>query len=403
MYVSPSLSRKRDIISEDSPSAHSYKETTRDETSSTDEVYLTTNVFSGIKRTFIHGHDTPRFHERVRLGELIPHTPFKSFTKDLSMSGGIDVHYHRSSNGHDYRQFSEGSRGFYSLDGQITESSLAALVPTNIGKYVQTAAAKIYGSGFDALTFIAELSEIKSLFSGAIWRLLRRPASSIRTLKQLGLRSRDIPKHFRTLSNEYLSVRYGWRPLFNDMFSILKLVETYNDKTKTRIRARSGNPMSVSNDTAINESEFEFYLRTVERNTKTEISVNAHVVADIEVPKLQFNLIQTGWEVIPLSFVIDWFVTVGKSISAASFLMHQSQYVASYGYKIKQSITENQYISGTKSGFISGYDKHTIAGSATLKVRVPAPVPLTPSITVNLNTYKILDLVALMVQRFRRI
>jgi hypothetical protein len=124
------------------------------------------------------------------------------------------------------------------------------------------------------------------------------------------------------------------------------------------------------------------------------------VTADIEVPQFQFNPLQTGWELIPFSFVVDWFLSIGKTLSAMSFLYYQTNYSASYGLQVKVNRTfslEDEITNPAVSG-----DRWQTGWSITeMKRRIPCELPYLPHIRFRLDGFKVLDLLALIAQRRR--
>jgi hypothetical protein len=340
------------------------------------------NIIRVIEKRFI-GWDIPHFHRRRKRGELLPHTPWKQVHISGSGSGFYDVKSGTTSSWS--RWFASNENYLAASAWRLTEVDLAAYVPDVSNKYVQEAAAAIYTNGFDALTFLAELADVRSLF-----------LNTAKTLLKL-----KIPKNWKALSNEYLSVRYGWRTLFYDVTSLNKAIKALNDKCKrTRYSEVRGNTSSDSWQD-VNLAYTTHYVYKVEKSYTTEVSLRGSVTADIEIPAFQFNPFQTAWEVVPFSFVLDWFLSVGRAISAASFLAFTSKYASSYGYKIKMTKTLNAEILSTADSFLAG----TVWGKgqcdAEIEVRTPCGVPLTPHLTLKLNPWKVLDLLGLIIQRFR--
>jgi hypothetical protein len=330
------------------------------------------------------GFSIPGFHKRLRRGELLPHTPWKQIFIEGSATGEVD-HILTTGDGGE-NTFCWWSEGNYpsTIDWVITEEQIAAHTPSTYDMYVQEAAAKIYSSGHDTLTFIAELADVRHLFLSTGRKLLK--------LK--------FPRNWRQMSNDWLSTRYGWRTLvydIKDLHKALSKLERKKERTAERIRQKSSYEV---NDYTVTPADY-YYLGTHIQD-KIELSIGGSVVADVDIPQFQFNPLQTGWEIIPFSFVVDWFVSVGKSIAALSFLCNTYSYAASCGYKITMERTLYQEIDSYKTGFLSG--SRFVAGNCTYTIeeRTPCHVPLTPHYKLRLNNFKIIDLLALITQRIRR-
>jgi hypothetical protein len=129
------------------------------------------------------------------------------------------------------------------------------------------------------------------------------------------------------------------------------------------------------------------------------VSLAASVTADIQPPRFAFNPAVTVWELTTLSFALDWFIAVGTWLEAMSFLVLVDKYYASSGYLVKitkESVAGNFSPNGYGyTGNVYGYTK----SEGIKKARVPATVPSYPQFRLNLDAWKIADLLALLVQR----
>lgn len=331
---------------------------------------------SGI-RTMV-GYTIPHFHSRLRKGELLPQTPFWKFSTDGSSSAVYDLKYWAGTPGTGNQYIAMDSNFNYFSDWVPLVTELEALMPPATTKFVQQAAAAIYSSGHDTLTFLAELSSVKTMFMNLGYRLLKM----------------KLPKNARDLANDWLEGRYGWRTFVYDIKSLNEALQNLNAH-RDRYRQRKGykSTETVTRTYATGSAPVSNHVIT----DKITTGIRGTVIADIEVPQFQFNPIQTGWELIPYSFVVDWFVSVGKALSAASFLAYASKYSASYGQYVEVVRTYSMRFVPTST--IVGTWSQDAVCTAKLERRTPCSVPLVPHFTLNLNPYKILDLVGMVVQR----
>lgn len=324
------------------------------------------------------GWDIPNYHERLKKGELLPHTPWQKTRYFGSTEGVYDV-WTNDNTSHWY-----SSNGWTSFSRwRITRDEAWAYCPDTYDQYVSAAAAAIYGNGYDALTAIAELGDVVKMWRGIGLRMLRF----------------DLPIHWRTLPDAWLETRYGWRTLLYDILSLQDAIYSYND-TRLRYSERAGTTWSSVYSDGETYEKAHYYLDQTWVD-KVTTSIRGFVTADIEVPRFQFNPLSTAWEIIPLSFVWDWFINVGRSLSALSFLATQQSYAASKSFKVVIERTFTSNIGETKSTFDSGTDSQTGSFVVEILVRRPCRVPIFPRIVVNLNTFKIFDLLSLLVQRLK--
>lgn len=100
--------------------------------------------------------------------------------------------------------------------------------------------------------------------------------------------------------------------------------------------------------------------------------------------------------------MLDWFLTVGKSISAASFLARQDQYTAATGAYVKFERTMLVSIERLKYTCINATLWQEAESVASFSIRQPCAVPITPHFTLDLDPHKIMDLMSIMYQRVWR-
>jgi hypothetical protein len=337
------------------------------------------------------GQNIPDYHRRVREGELLPSTYFKRFSNHGSSTGT----YNYDQTGKVlYRQV-WGDYTAYT-DWALTEDIVNAYVPepSTLSYYAQNAAAKIYNQGYDALTSLAELADTRKMFINLgkrLWKM-KIPKKIFRNGKKAA--------SLKSVANDWMEGRYGWRTLVYDITSLNDALRNF-DESRTRYSERSGDHWSTSSYSEVPVTWSAFYgLKTIQ--DQVSIQVRGSVAADIEVPKFQFNPLQTGWEVIPFSFVIDWFLGVGRALSALSFLSLQRKYVASVGSRITVERTFTFDTTSFKTGYSGDGVHQTGSCKAVLDTRHPWHVPIFPLPSLHINTLKIADLGAMIIQKTRR-
>jgi len=335
-----------------------------------------------LDESYFIGWDQPNYHKRRKSGELMPMTPWKTFTLKGSSMGALDLHY--SVTATENRYYTTGN---YSplTDWILSEGDLTSSIPEHYDEYVQEAASAIYSNGFDMLTFLAEIASVRRMFTGLVKSLIKM----------------DIPDNIRKVSGSWLSTRYGWRTLMYDIKDINKAIINLKSGFDRYSEGRGGTSSNTVSDawTTVHPN----YSRQYTLDETITIGIRGHVVADLHVPRVQLNPLITGWELVPFSFVIDWFFSIGKSLAALSFLRAEMQYVASAGFEIE--MTRNlsaSIIPGSESSMcVSVADWQTASCVATLKVRSPCRVPLIPQYNLRLDSFKVIDLLGLLFQRLK--
>jgi hypothetical protein len=340
----------------------------------------TCNIDNGLFR----GCSIKDFHKLLDEGWLMPHTYFYKF----DVTG--------SSNGTYEWWSTTGTRCYY--NGNIpnlaywilTEDEVAGLISAMKPELLVTnAAAKIDDKSFDFISYVGELKDLPRLFKG-IYRWLRtKPA---------------LPKGWWDLPSHYLAVRYGWRPLINDINSINALIKKHNEKRGDfydRHKGVSRNTYStiVHNGYVDNWSAFSVISDVY---TTIDIKLKGSVCADVVIPPIAFNPMKAAWQLKPFSFVWDWLFNVGKSISALGLLLATTDYTASWGAKITVSRQMTSHMAYPKSQYASGIGFTQFGSSrAELEVRTPCAIPIIPQWRLNMDEWKGLDAISLAIQGLR--
>ncbi len=330
------------------------------------------------------GECIPNYHARRKRGELLPHTNFSQFEVKGDSWGSIDYTY-KADNCRSYNTSHFGHREDRNYEWVPSEAHLRTYAP-EFSYEIQKAAAAISSSGHDTLTFLAELAKTK--------RMVKNLLTSIVTGK--------FDFSIASVPGKWLELRYGWRTLLFDIEDLHSALVEF-DTMRTRYSQRSGSNLRSSHEEAPwtiwdngGAREEAWYEDTV------NISVRGSVTADVTPPRFSLNPVITGWELVPLSFVLDWVINVGMWLESLSFLAMSSKHVASGGYKIeliRQFYTKVNVYNDAASPYSYGSYYSTSRCVATLTERFPSSVSLIPQSQLRLNEFKVLDLCALILQR----
>jgi hypothetical protein len=323
------------------------------------------------------GSNTPNFHKLKREGVLLPQTHWKKFK------------VYGTTSGHGYLKLGSVSSYYeYERDATpythwlLTEQRLNSLIPTNPSRFITDAAAAIYSSGHDMLTFLAELTSVYRMFRGVVPKLAHIITTNPRRLS------------LRAYTGLWLEGRYGWRTLMYDLQDLHDAVTSHKDSVQ-RISKSCGMTYGQSESNAWTESGTYYYTDHI-WNDAIKVGVRGNVVADIAVPRFRYDVTITGWELIPFSFVVDWVIGVGRAIAAAAFVRTAVAYAASYGYVI--DVTRMYESTRRKKTALAVDFNQTGSSSAQLLVRIPSLVPLIPSPRLRMDAFKVADLLALIIQ-----
>jgi hypothetical protein len=172
------------------------------------------------------GADIPNFHAKKRRGDLLVETPYTSTVQYGQVEGVKDQLTISSGEKHwcfDHIYYEDWIPSWVDVNSNYIQPYIS-------DKYVQEAAAAIYSSGHDTLTFLAELTDVRHMFLQTGKRLLRL--------------SKLAPKGWKGMSSDWLSGRYGWRTLMFDLQDLNKAVKNLGD-TRTRRNEKRGTKISL--------------------------------------------------------------------------------------------------------------------------------------------------------------
>jgi len=329
-----------------------------------------------LDKIYTEGRDLPEYHKRKKRGELLPITYFRQEEIKRETHVAFDMQYNSSS----YRKLCQRRTGnIWPYPEEAMMQEFVDGYPTEY--FVQAAAAKIYSSGWDALTFMAELRQTYAMFSNFVGNFAKNASSG-------------------KLENIWLEGRYGWRTLMYDIEDINKMLQNIDAK-RTRFKESVGTTVKEVIQTPFLWGQAEGGNVDFTRTDTIFIGLRGTVVADVEPPDLSFNPITTAWELKTLSFVVDWIVNVGQFLEAMSFLIISTQHYAAGGREISvireytiDSVTPHSGWSYTCEGRSDSFRRWTM--------RIPTTVSNNPLLQLRLDGWKALDLVSLAVQAFRK-
>lgn len=220
---------------------------------------------------------------------------------------------------------------------------------------------------------------------------------------------KEITPSSKNLSNYWLEFSYGWRPLINDIYGSAELLaKTFYQNRPTLIRAGhsivkqySDHPMF---DLLPTHSKREIF-----KGGSTEKA--SYVVAFAEDNAFAQRMSSTGitnplllaWELIPYSFVVDWFVPVGTYLGNLT---------ATDGLAFRSGVfTKSAELNGKTSWISTGQsaEGHSLQSpgrlfsihTKTRSVLVDFPSPKL-NISPPLGVSQTLSGLALLIQAFKR-
>jgi len=315
------------------------------------------------------GQSIPHFHRKIRNGDLLPHTDFRQVTIHEPDYKTRNFKIVRTSNGTwvELTNHDPIINAFVTVPYHAADTSGASAE-------MQRAAANIYSQGFDALTFGAELHKTRGMVETFIERFRRLSTNKGR------LRSA------KELYRLWLEGRYGWRQLAFDGQDLYDAV--YELDTKRKIWQERSGFSYWDEDTIVSSghSSTNHYSYTITTVYRTQHSIRGSVTALMDISRFSANPVTTAWELIPLSFVVDWVYSVGNAINASSLVLFSNGIASSVGHRSETTVDQT-FKYTADAGYYFEYDDASSSyfrGGCVEEVRSPLGLSLTPKLSRRL-------------------
>jgi hypothetical protein len=238
-------------------------------------------------------------------------------------------------------------------------------------------------------TNLAEMKQSLPMMANRLMQLVRftralRHGQFERATQILGLTTTPtgVRKGAKRLSDNWLEYHFGWSPLISDIGEYVKVFTSPIPKLQVRANGYGTNGL-------ISHSGNNTYI--------SQFATRCQLLADFWISNPNLNLADqlgfinpasVAWELVPFSFVVDWFVNVGDIIASCTdfagvtFEQPTTTYLSEIHYTRQVAYA---YYTGSPPRLIQGvaYDHlkrvtmQRIAGigTPTLMLRPPAPWP----------------------------
>lgn len=289
----------------------------------------------------------------------------------------------------------------------ITDSGTQAKA---VARYIANARSAVKSA--DGLQILGELRETISM--------LRHPLESAQHLvtgyaENLAyIRKKGSPKtRLKAAANLYLELQFGWKPLLMDIKSIISAAQELEKPIRTHING--GDTLDYTNVLVPGQVT---NLRgipvtvTVEEKSSVNYHYKGAMVGSCSGPvdaNSRFGIrldefVPTAWELLPFSFLVDYFTNIGDILNSASYF---DANIAWTNFTTRQeqirsvSIYPNHVECKNAYGdnFISAGGLITFQAKTTTFGRT-APTTLMPSFTAHLpaNGWQVANMTAVFIQ-----
>lgn len=214
----------------------------------------------------------------------------------------------------------------------------------------------------------------------------------------------------KDLSSQWLEYRYGFSQLYYDMMSFK---EAFLDRPR-RHRYTDTQTLYTSSTPLIQSVDSEFHNETLSIYRSREDRISAGCLIKATMPELSIisNLgldkpLMTAWELVPFSFIVDWFLNTSDLVSAfdgrldqqiaGTWITRRTIFTGLYSFVESGRHYEDEAYHMTHSGAGNISDKCREVVTQVKRVANPILIPI-PTLDVNLNWKKFADLTALLRQ-----
>lgn len=223
----------------------------------------------------------------------------------------------------------------------------------------------------------------------------KRIAISIRHLKngrirkamdELGISSKKSQPRGSNVPSKWLELQYGWKPLLTDVYGS---IEALAEKPVHEWRVTSYGVVSSSNVSAYAEVLPFPAANTGAGWTRVESTIRSTRVRLDAIPANELkssvaslgitNPLEVGWELVPFSFVVDWFLPIGDWLGAMDSLLGYEEAVQTVSVFVKAKGTKGglskswSSVNYTVNDYSGSYDSVHLVRTVS-----PATMPLWP-------------------------
>lgn len=214
------------------------------------------------------------------------------------------------------------------------------------------------------------------------------------------------------MANAWLAYKYGWLPAYQTLYGVANYT-----RTNLLQRQITSSYTKYTNHAGLSHTNQGRYIETPSGYTTQKIRWGARLVlrnpSMYDVQRLtSLNPLAIAWELVPFSFVFDWFYDVGGFLADSETVISMGHNLQ-YGYKTYSHKTELLH---RWNGATYGYQMPPAGGSPAYRVvsasaasrhkgyaRYPIssfPLPYAPTVQADLGASRIISGAALLHQLF---
>lgn len=357
---------------------------------------------------------TPNFHRRIANGEIINNPcSIRKLFHSCDAGDVVQRQIHYTVGCTPVQQLWDG----WSFEGQIDvgvylNGSHLPVPAVDSGRVIDLAVtdawAKANVSDVAGLTTLKESKETVSSLTSIFYRLVR----ILKAVKRLDVKVLRKEISFKELQARYMEARYAIRPLAYD---VVDIITAFNNSVKNNDRLAFRG--YATDSSVVSRNDHVCYENTYDKVVSAQISsctvtARAGILANVEnLSKLSIwgleRLPEAVWEIIPYSFIVDWFFNVGKTVSA--FTPTGGLRVLASWVTVDTTKTQTSWITGSSAKWPTANiaaKEFTVTGTLSdveiLHERIVNPtLSALPHFSMKMDAPKLLDLAIIAKQLIR--
>lgn len=282
----------------------------------------------GAKHENITDTVTPGYHGIIRSGGVV-NSPFRMYSKDTKWGRASSLQHQYARRNYSWcathgvnHDLHTRWLGTYRPNGGSVSFDDCMSVAAREGKRqsvkslaVTQAFANIDTSSMQALVTAAESRKTVDSMVG----IMRRVYRIARNVRRLNVRALRKELSLNELQDRYMEARYAVRPLIYDAYGIADAFQKARGYERKTFRGYASDSGLITK--AVVKTPLTYGLEAdYTRSLKYDISCRAGVLCDCSISDLSVmgidQLAESAWELVPFSFVVDWFANVGDWIAA---------------------------------------------------------------------------------------
>lgn len=266
--------------------------------------------------------------------------------------------------------------------------------PSTVSAMVHSARARVNAAALDVLTNIFESKDLPRTFR-----------TTLQGVTDLALAAARRSRHPRDFHSHWLNYRYGWMPL---IFTLNDAVTAMNNVREGFIREKMSATFNSSDASNRDGPSDPNSLWRFQENYTQRLRVTGMAYGEVSglSGSYGFDPLVTAWELVPYSFVVDWFFQVGTFLQSVSPFGVAANLRS--GYSIRTSLVRKIMT----RVYYNNSPTIVKVGSGTLGIltltteryeRVPDEGGSMPGWNPRLSTERLVDAAALVLNQKRRV